>query len=464
MGGLVLVWSHLIPPARDPSRAHILVVEDSSVFREMQGLLLAQAGLAVSTHDNTAAALQAASRQRFEVALIDYDLPGAKGGQFVQELRQLQPDVAVIYVSAALNLELAVQLASQGVAGVFNKPAHPKTLLDKINETLVRRAPQFPGSRWPFDTRGRESKAPFSPLALPSTEPPLDRPAYPARWVLGASQAYRDFTHRAWKVRDFRAVLMLQGESGSPFILLARDLIDHSIFRDGATMLCDGPGFTPSGLIACLAPTLLSHHAGTLVVTGVESFTTEQQKTLTTLISGREIFQPFARRFRLVLAATHDLAASVENGSFDETLYYKISSLSLSVPPLCEMRGDIELNARRILASQRERDEAVPLALSTGAAAWLSTQDWPGNYDQLVHTLTAAVRQSQGDELTLPAVQAAYQNAGAAAKSAPATADSASAAALAKVVVGAAAAGAAIHKKADKPGTSPAGGQPPAPR
>jgi two-component system nitrogen regulation response regulator NtrX len=389
-------------------KAHVLVVEDSSVFREMQGLLLRQAGYEVSLHETPQAALTAATRQVFDLVVIDYELPEMNGQQFMHGLRKLQPDIAVVFVSGALTLELAIQLSSQGVAGIFNKPANPKVLLEKINETLARSAVR--------DTAARMgSNAPIAPRrnaggdASAGAEPAADRLAYVPRFLLGQSDVFREFSHRLWKVRDFRAALLLHGEAGSPFEAIARDLAEISIFRDGPVMLCRGADFETRTLIEALAPSLLSHDAGTLVVTGVEQFSAAQQKTLENLMTGRDVFLPFARRFRIVLAATNELTDRVDDGSFNETLYYKISALSLSVPTLREMRPDIVTNSLRILAGRVEAGNAgSPLTFTPEAAAWLEAKDWPGNFDQLSRTLlTAAKHQTGSDALTVSALESA---------------------------------------------------------
>jgi len=396
-------------PKKGPPRAHILVVEDSAVFREMQALLLGQAGFAVAGFEFPHAALAAAAKQTFELVVIDYELPDMNGQQFMHELRKIQPDIAVIFVSGSLTLELAVQLSSQGVAGIFNKPANPKTLLEKINETLARGAVRDTaarvgsGSPLPAARRGNSS-SPFS-NATPAAAPTADQLAYTPRFVLGVSDAFRKFTHRAWKVRDFRAVLLLQGEAGNPFELFARELAEISIFRDGPIMVCDAKDFEPRRLIEVLAPSLLSHDAGTLMVTGVESLNDAQQKVLQDLMGGRDVFLPFARRFRLVLAATNALSERVDEGTFNETLFYKISSLSLSVPSLREMRGDIVANANHILEQLGENDSSLT-GFTPDAAEWVESQEWPGNYEQLARTLRMSVRYADGPELTVAALEA----------------------------------------------------------
>ncbi|MFA6046993.1 MAG: response regulator, partial [Phycisphaerales bacterium] len=132
---------------KESGRARILVVEDSSVFREMQSLLLGGAGYDVSAHESPQTALEIAGKQHFDLAIIDYELPQMNGQQLMHALRQTQSDIAVIFVSGSLTLELAIQLSSQGVAGIFNKPANPKTLLEKVNETLARHAARDTAAR-----------------------------------------------------------------------------------------------------------------------------------------------------------------------------------------------------------------------------------------------------------------------------------------------------------------------------
>ena len=395
-------------------RAHVLVVEDSSVFREMQGLLLRQAGYAVSLHEHPQAALTAARERAFELVIIDYELPEMNGQQFMHELRKIHPAIAIIFVSGSLTLELAIQLSKQGVAGIFNKPANPKVLLEKINETLTRtgsREAALPGKGSNSPVPAARPGAPFGTTAAAALggDPSDGELAYVPVHFPGRCEAFRELTHRLWKVRDFRAVLLLQGEPGTPFELIARDLAIASVFREGPVIICDAPQFTESHLIELLAPTLLSADAGTLIVTGIESLDAAQQKTLSTLMSGRDVFLPFARRFRLVLASSNHLSELADDGLFDETLYYKISSLSITLPTLSELSGDILLHARQLLDQHAAATYAEKtFSLTPAAATWLENQPWPGNYLELSRTLLAAVSAGTRAELDLPDIEAAH--------------------------------------------------------
>jgi CheY-like chemotaxis protein len=166
------------------ARAHVLIVEDSSVFREMQSLLLRQAGYAISAHEHPESALTAAKGRNYDLAVIDYELPGMNGQAFMHELRKLLPQIAVIFISGSLTLELAIQLSSQGVSGIFNKPANPKILLEKINETLSSggakdAAGRNSNSQLPAARRG-SSNSPPRPPPLPPSPRSTTSPTSPA--------------------------------------------------------------------------------------------------------------------------------------------------------------------------------------------------------------------------------------------------------------------------------------------
>lgn len=391
------------------ARANVLIVEDSSVFREMQGLLLRQAGYAVSAHEHPSAALEAARARPYDLVVVDYELPGMNGEEFMHQLRKFRPEIAVVFVSGSLTIELAIKLSQQSVAGIFHKPVNPKVLLEKINETISRAA-GGKGSNSPLPAARRGSvNAPIGTQApFLVSEPAEHDLGYVPRHFHGASKAFRELTHRVWRVRDFRAVLLLQGEPGSPFEPIARDLAEISVFREGPVMTCDAAEFETRRLIEVLAPTLLSPDAGTLIVTGIETFDAARQKILENLTTARDVFLPFARRFRLILGAPSNFSELADDGRFNETLYYKISSLMLNVPPLRELAEDIPRNAEHLLAEHRlTLDFPFPFALTPAAADWVTAQTWPGNYDQLSQTLLEAAKSGSGAIIDVPALSAA---------------------------------------------------------
>jgi DNA-binding NtrC family response regulator len=367
----------------------------------MQALLLRQAGYGVGLFEDPQAALAEAAGRKFDLAIVDDGLPAMRGEAFLDALRQVRPDLPVIFVSGSLTHEAIVRLARERVAGIFTKPAQSQQLLEKIAGTLGRPEPAVRGgSRSPFGG----SLPPFSPAPEPSPH----GLAYEPHHVFGASDRFRELTHRLWQVRDFRSVLLLQGEAGSAFELFARELARISSSAQGPVLRCNAADFAPEPLLEALAPALLGAGTGTVVITGVEQFTAAQQQTLENLIEGRDVFQAFAHRFRFIVTATHHLAQRVDDGSFAPGLFVKISSQFVTLPPLRTMRADLVANAKHLIEEHQAASGAIaPVKLGVDATAWLEAQDWPGNYAQLSEVVKQALARVTNGTLDASALQAA---------------------------------------------------------
>ncbi len=101
-----------------------------------------------------------------------------------------------------------------------------------------------------------------------------------------------------------------------------------------------------------------------------------------------------------IVAATHrDLRAAVEEGSFRQDLYYRLSAMVLRIPPLRERRREIPLLAERFAAEIAQQAGARPVTISSAAMSALQNYDWPGNIRELRNVVGAAVVTCSGDEI-----------------------------------------------------------------
>lgn len=145
-------------------RARILIVEDPSIFREMQSLLLRRAGYAVVTCDQPQLALLEAANQPFDVAVLNSEAPGLDHPEFLNSLRRHCPPIAVIFVASALTVEVARDLSSHGVATVLQGPIDPTQLLQKIDEAMgaaLKPAPSIWYSAPEAPNYDSQSRSPF---------------------------------------------------------------------------------------------------------------------------------------------------------------------------------------------------------------------------------------------------------------------------------------------------------------
>jgi DNA-binding NtrC family response regulator len=102
---------------------------------------------------------------------------------------------------------------------------------------------------------------------------------------------------------------------------------------------------------------------------------------------------------RIVAATNQNLATAMERGHFREDLFYRLSVVTIAVPPLRARKEDIPLLADGLLARIEARRGLAPRQLSPAALRALHTHDWPGNVRELENTLERALVLAQAEEI-----------------------------------------------------------------
>lgn len=110
---------------------------------------------------------------------------------------------------------------------------------------------------------------------------------------------------------------------------------------------------------------------------------------------------------RIIAATNRDLQQAIQEGTFREDLYYRLSVFPLVVPPLRERREDIPLLATHFVDHHAQRLQRPVPSVSAEAQAYLQAYDWPGNVRQLDHWMYRMVILCEGERLELADVLAA---------------------------------------------------------
>lgn len=229
--------------------------------------------------------------------------------------------------------------------------------------------------------------------------------------IIGASRSLEDIFALLDRVIDTELPILIQGESGTGKELFARAVHDNSPRRSSGNLVSINCGALPEAL---LESELFGHvrgaftgadrareglisraRGGTLFLDEVGEMPPAMQVKLLRVLQEREIQplgsnQSLAVDFRLVCATNRDLRAEVEGGHFREDFYYRISAVSLTLPPLRERREDIPLLVRHFLARFAEEAGQERSELTGPALRRLLSYEWPGNVRQLEHVLTRA--------------------------------------------------------------------------
>ncbi len=366
----------------------ILVVDDEPVMGSSLAKYLAAWG-----HEPVLAATVAEARAAFRpgafaAVLLDLRLPDGDGVSLLRALREEDPDVPVLMMSAYGTVEAAVEAVKAGAVDFVTKPvqmAHLRHLLGRALEAAgIRREVQEL-------RRFADQRTSFGDL-------------------IGASPAMREVYRLIEKVAAVDASVLIRGESGTGKELVARAIHVASGRRQGRFVAVNCAA-VPEGLIeseifghekgaftgavARKIGFLEQAGRGTFLLDEVSEASLAFQAKLLRVLQERTVVrvggsEPVAVDAR-ILAATHrDLAAEVRAGRFREDLFYRIHAVPLPIPPLRERTEDIPLLAEHFLAETAGREGKKAPVLAPEAVVALLRHPWPGNVRELQHVLERA--------------------------------------------------------------------------
>lgn len=234
-----------------------------------------------------------------------------------------------------------------------------------------------------------------------------EQDSYGAMW--GASPAMREVFAVLEKIAPTEMSVLIGGETGCGKELVARALHDESPRADKPFVVLDC-GSLPrelaeaailghkkgafTGAINDRAGAFEDAHGGTLFLDEIGELPLDLQPKLLRVLDRREVQRIGETQVRKVdvrvVAATHrDLRKMVGSGQFREDLYFRLSVMSVDLPPLRDRGDDILLLARRFLGDFK-RQVGTEVKLSNEAKAALLAEEWPGNVRELKNTIERA--------------------------------------------------------------------------
>jgi nitrogen regulation protein NR(I) len=357
----------------------ILLIEDDLGLARNLSEVLADDGFAVTSCPRGDEGLRHAGQDVFDVVLTDMRLPGLGGLDLVRQLHATQPHLPVVLMTAHGTIETAIAATKLGAYDYLQKPFEIEELL-----TLLQKAV----------TAGRLMR---EPVAL-SEAPPGGSHA-----LVGASRAMHEVCKEIGRVAGRPVTVLIRGETGTGKELVARAVFQHSD-RARAPFIAVNCGAIPEPL---LESELFGHergaftgavqrrigrfeqaHLGSLFLDEIGDLSPNTQvKLLRVLqdksicrVGGNEVIPVDVR----VIAATHrDLETLIHQGRFREDLFYRLSVVTIRVPPLRERREDIAPLVRHFLRRYAPEFGLEPPALSDDALAALEAEAWPGNVREL---------------------------------------------------------------------------------
>lgn len=239
--------------------------------------------------------------------------------------------------------------------------------------------------------------------------------------LVGQSAPFLKAVQQAKRIAKAPIPVLLQGETG-----VGKELFARSMHEEGPSQTGEFVALNCGGLSRdLLAGELFGHvegaftgarrggmigkieaaNGGTLFLDEIGEMPLDLQPMFLRVLQESEICRvgearPRKVNFRLIAATNRDLAQEVAEGRFRMDLYYRISSMTLTVPPLRERKGDVSLLAQNIFAHLLEQHSGDQKRLSKKVLELLERHNWPGNIRELGNLITAAFFLSDSEELT----------------------------------------------------------------
>jgi two-component system, NtrC family, response regulator AtoC len=385
-----------------PRGVRTFVVDDDPSLRYALEAVLVDAGAEVRAFSNAAECIQALESclgpghsEAPEVIVSDLAMPGLDGLGLLARVKQVDPSVPVIILTAHGSERIAVSAMKAGAFDYLPKPFDPDELALAVRRGADMRSLRLDNGKLRAEAQLRRNIIAESPalrrvLDLVARVGPKDVTVL----VSGESGSGKDVIATALHAHSKRAAkpLIRFNAAAIPQELAEAELFGHS--RGAFT----GAREARNGYFQ-------QAHGGTLFIDEIGDLPlTIQAKILRALQSGevqRVGGQTETVDVRLVAATNRDLESDVKAGRFREDLYYRLNVVPIRVPSLRERPEDIEPLATSFAHKYADRYGMPPVLIAPDLLAELKTRPWQGNVRELENTIARLVALTQDETLSL---------------------------------------------------------------
>jgi DNA-binding NtrC family response regulator len=369
--------------------AKILIVDDELIMRESLAGWLQRDGHAVHTAESGEEALRKCQATRFDILLVDIKMEGMSGLEVLRRVKESDPDVAVVMITAYGSIATAIEAMKNGAYDYMLKPFDPNEL-GVLIEKIIQHQQQ-----------AREH--------LFLKEQYKERTRFES--MIGQSKAMQTVFNLICDVAPLDSTVLISGETGTGKGLAAKAIHTNSVRCDGPFVIVNC-GAIPEHL---MESELFGHqkgaftdaketkkgrlemaHGGTLFLDEIGEIGMRMQIDLLRVLEDRVFYrvggtQPIEADFRVIAATNRSLDKAIKEGKFREDLFYRLNVVSFEMPPLRRRKEDIPLLAEHfLLRFSQETNKAID-KISRDAMDEMMLYDWPGNVRELENAVERAV-------------------------------------------------------------------------
>jgi len=376
----------------------VLIIDDEPAIRESLQTLLEAEGYTVETAADGESGLKSMAAHPFDLVLLDFALPDHNGLEILKEIRERDPGMAVIMITAYGTVENAVRAIQSGATNFIQKPWDNEKLLADVRASITRRLTEEENIHLKRALKQR----------------------YNFQNIVGKSEAMLRIFDLVQQVAPSRSTILLQGESGTGKELIAKAIHMNSARRDHPFIPVNA-GSMPTEL---LESSLFGHvkgaftsaiaskkglfevaNKGTIFLDEIGTMSMETQAKILRVLQDRKFMhvggvQEIQVDVRVIAATNIDLRQAVKEGHFREDLFYRLNVITIELPPLRNRKEDIPLMVEFFLKKFCEENDKPPRIVTPEAMRPLVDYNWPGNVRELENAIERAVVLSSGASIS----------------------------------------------------------------
>jgi two-component system nitrogen regulation response regulator GlnG len=379
--------------------AKILIADDDESMRWVLSRTFAPPKYASEMVGSADEALQKLKETAYDALLMDIRMPGLSGLEALSQAKLIQPDLAVIIITAYGTMMTAIEAMKWGAYDYLTKPFDVEELEMTVQKALKTQA-----------------------LARENVELRANlRRKYDINNLVGSSEKMQEVYKTIGRIADKDVTVLIQGESGT-----GKEMVARAIHYNSRRSSCP---FVPVNCVAIpenlLESEMFGHvkgaftgatanrtgkfvqaQRGTLFLDEVSDISLDLQGKLLRVLQEHEV-EPVGGQgtmkvdVRVVAATNRDLDVELCEGRFREDLYYRLNVVPMKLPPLRERKEDIPELALYFIQKFADEMSLEPHGIEAAALELLQSYPWPGNVREL-ENLIKRIMVIQSDQTITP--------------------------------------------------------------
>ncbi len=379
------------------NKLRLLIVDDEERICNILAAIMKDEGYEVETAKDGVEAINKSKEFEPQVAIVDLQMPRIDGIETITRMRESNPSIVPIILTAHGTIRSAVQATKQGVYDYLTKPFDNDQIL-----VAVRRAFQYHR----LATEVVELKK-------------ILRGKYGLDSIIGTSAVMSNFREETKRIANTDATVLIEGESGTGKELAAKAIHYESLRRNAPLIVVDC-GAIPANIIES---EFFGHekgaftdardqrigkfeeaNGGSIFLDEIGELPLDAQTKLLRVLQEKEITRvganvPINIDVRVIAATNKSLEDLMHGGKFREDLFYRLNVLKLDVPPLREHKDDIPTYVEHFIEKHKSTVRRTHCEVSEDAKRVFMFWDWSGNVRELENAVQRAMLSMKGDRI-----------------------------------------------------------------